>query len=191
MRITKNTIYQTFIYLLALVSIPLAVTAQTNAVIIINWIIWGIFVADYLVNFILAKNRFDYIKTHVFELIAIIPFQMFTAARFLRLIRVFAFSSRLFSQFWDFMVRAHILTATIVVTATSIIGGTIFSVMEHKSILDSIYWAFSTITTIGYDLYPTSTITQIISSILVIVGIISIAYITAGIVGYSTEKDKR
>lgn len=191
MRLSKATIYQAFIYLLALISIPLAVTNQTNTVVIINWIIWGIFVADYLINLVLAKNKLEYVKTHVFELIAIIPFQMFTAARFLRLIRVFAFSSRLFSQFWDFMVRAHILTATIVVTATSIIGGTIFSSVEHKTILDSIYWAFSTITTIGYDLYPTSTITQIISSILVIVGIISIAYITAGIVGYSTKKEDK
>lgn len=47
--------------------------------------------------------------------------------------------------------------------------GVIFSELEHSSIFDGIWWAFTTAFTIGYgDLYPTMIATKVLAIVLVL-----------------------
>lgn len=53
----------------------------------INWIVWAVFFLDFLIRFFLAKNKWQFIKSNPFLLIAIIPFdQFFQMARIVRLL---------------------------------------------------------------------------------------------------------
>lgn len=53
----------------------------------INWIVWGLFFIDFLIRLFLAKNKWHFIKSNPFLLIAIIPFdQFFQMARIVRLL---------------------------------------------------------------------------------------------------------
>ncbi|MGM8366102.1 transporter [Virgibacillus sp. W0181] len=56
----------------------------------INWVVWGIFFADFAIRLLLSKRKWDFIKSNPFLLIAIIPFdQFFQIARIVRLIYFF------------------------------------------------------------------------------------------------------
>jgi len=56
----------------------------------INWIVWGVFFTDFMIRFIIAKKKWEFIKKNPFLLIAIIPFdQFFQIARIVRLIYFF------------------------------------------------------------------------------------------------------
>lgn len=53
----------------------------------INGIVWFIFFCDFLIRFILAKNKWQFIKSNPFLMIAIIPLdQFFQMARIVRLL---------------------------------------------------------------------------------------------------------
>lgn len=53
----------------------------------INWVVWGIFFVDFLIRLFVAKNKWQFIKSNPFLLIAIIPFdQFFQMARIVRLL---------------------------------------------------------------------------------------------------------
>lgn len=56
----------------------------------INWVVWAIFFADFLIRFFLAEKKWDFVKRNPFLIIAIIPFdQFFQLARIVRLIYFF------------------------------------------------------------------------------------------------------
>lgn len=56
----------------------------------INWVVWGIFFADFVIRFMLAKKKWQFVKHNPFLIIAIIPFdQFFQLARVVRLIYFF------------------------------------------------------------------------------------------------------
>jgi|SRR5699024_4758161 len=53
----------------------------------INWVVWGVFFVDFLIRLFVAKNKWQFIKSNPFLLIAIIPFdQFFQMARIVRLL---------------------------------------------------------------------------------------------------------
>ncbi|EGP6986824.1 two pore domain potassium channel family protein, partial [Listeria monocytogenes] len=77
----RKMIYETFMLILILLSLAL-LPYRNNFTFILNWIIWVIFTLDYLVRLYRADNKWHYVKTHPFQLIAIIPFYGgFRAAR--------------------------------------------------------------------------------------------------------------
>ncbi|MFV8828824.1 hypothetical protein ACNSTQ_13660 [Alkalihalobacterium sp. APHAB7] len=41
------------------------------------WIVWGIFLVDYLIRFIKAEQKWRFIKVNPFLVIAIVPFDQF------------------------------------------------------------------------------------------------------------------
>src|SRR5690625_46442 len=84
-----KVIYETIMILLVLATIITIWTENTyNST--INWIVWGVFFTDFMIRFIIAKKKWEFIKKNPFLLIAIIPFdQFFQIARIVRLIYFF------------------------------------------------------------------------------------------------------
>ncbi|WP_017380280.1 hypothetical protein [Paenisporosarcina sp. TG-14] len=81
-------IYEVFMLVLVLISIFFGLS-ENSRFIIYDWIIWVVFVVDYSTRFFLSKKKWQYVKQHPFELVAIIPFDsIFRIARFIRVFRV-------------------------------------------------------------------------------------------------------
>ncbi|MEB1807331.1 MAG: transporter [Bacillaceae bacterium] len=56
----------------------------------VHWIVWGIFLVDFLIRYIKAEQKWTFIKKNPFLVIAIIPFdQFFQIARIVRVIYLF------------------------------------------------------------------------------------------------------
>jgi voltage-gated potassium channel len=75
--------------------------------------------------------------------------------------------------------------AAVLALLTAVGGGALFDALEknqeHLSTWDGIYWAVTTMTTVGSDIQPTDTGGQIIATVLVLVGLGFIALLTGAI----------
>ena len=163
--------------------------------------IWTVFVADYLVFLYRARDRRAYVRTHIVELVAIIPFNaLFKGLRALRIFTIFrsarAFQAvrllRLFVSFGrthryiDRFFRRHnfhyILFFT---TSTILLGAVAVGHFENMGFNDSLWWAFVTATTVGYgDIAPVSGGGRIVAVCLMLVGIGFISTLTGTIASF-------
>ena len=86
-------LYEISINILAVIAVVLAVIdiskGLTGFQYYINVVIYIIFVMDYLVRLILIKDKKDFFKKNIFDLLAIIPFSsIFRVFRLLKLFRL-------------------------------------------------------------------------------------------------------
>lgn len=81
-----KAIYETMMIALVILTImTLWMESAYNSA--INWIVWFIFFCDFLIRLVIAKNKWQFIKTNPFLIIAIIPLdQFFQMARIVRLL---------------------------------------------------------------------------------------------------------
>jgi voltage-gated potassium channel len=57
---------------------------------LLNWLVWGIFFADFVVRLLKAEKKWEFLKENPFLVIAILPFdQFFQMARIVRVIYLF------------------------------------------------------------------------------------------------------
>lgn len=84
-----KSIYELFMVVLVIITIITLWTEHTiNST--INTIVWAIFFVDFFVRFINANNKWQFVKSNPFLLIAIIPFdQFFQIARVIRIVYLF------------------------------------------------------------------------------------------------------
>jgi len=104
--------------------------------------------------------------------------RLFRLARLLRLARGFVAMRRLFTP--EGVRYAAMTTAFLV-----LIAGAAFAAIEkgqHLSAWDGIYWAVSTVTTVGYgDIYPHTDGGRVIATAVMITGIGFVAVITGAV----------
>jgi len=155
-----------------------------------------IFAVDYFYRLIRAKNKWQFVKSNIFDLIAIMPFdKAFRIARLARLtrlvrlsrsarvvrilrltklVRLFAFARR-FSNTFSGVLQTNGLIYVVIVTFFVIIMGACGIMAFENNINtfgDAIWWSLVTTTTVGYgDISPESTGGRVIAGILMIFGI--------------------
>jgi len=173
-------------------------TLEINVFYILDETILLTFAADYFIRLYLADNKKLFFRKNIIDLIAIIPFNsLFQAARLLRitkitkllkilkvtkLLRAFVFLEKFKNRISPFL-KTNNFQYVIWVTMSTIAFGTIgMNLAEGKPILDSLWWSFVTITTVGYgDISPVTGAGRIIASILMLVGIGFIGMLTGTI----------
>ena len=156
---------------------------------ILNWGTWLMFALELVVMLIVVPDRRLYLKHHPVELIVVfltppvLPagLQALRAIRLLRLLRLLKLaqvSKQLFSD-------QGLQYAALMTTLTAIAGGTLFRAFErgnqHINEFDSIYWAFTTMTTLGSKWQPTTVGSEITAIVLLLVGVSFIALLTGAI----------
>ncbi|ECL7895386.1 potassium channel family protein [Listeria innocua] len=190
----RKMIYEIFMLGLILLSLAL-LPYRNNFTFILNWIIWVIFTLDYFVRFHRADNKWHYVKTHPFQLIAIIPFYGgFRAARivsFVHLLSITAMGRRYIMPIYGFF-RSNGLNRFLMIFVLLVIVipvPMVFIEPEINNYPDALWWAIVTATTVGYgDIVPVTPIGRILASIMMLFGIAFIGMITSTLTNFFRAK---
>lgn len=153
---------------------------------IASWTIWALFATDYVTRVSLADDRRAFVRRHVLELLAVV-LPMLRPLRALRVLSLSTLAAHLdgSSRIFENAARAVALAATLLVT----IGSLAMLDAERDaaganitSFGDALWWAVTTITTVGYgDTYPVTVEGRLIATVMMLLGIALVGVVTAGI----------
>ncbi len=162
----------------------------------IDFMIWTIFVADYVARFFFAKNKIAFLKANIIDLLSILPFditfQGLRAVRVLRvfyMFRVFVYLNRLYKRLGTILTMNdfhHMIWFTF---ATIFSGAIAIAYFEDMEIGDALWWSFVTTTTVGYgDIAPASLGGRLVAIFLMLIRIGFISSLTGTIATYFISK---
>jgi voltage-gated potassium channel len=197
METVVSKVWENFLLVLALVylaafSYPAFVvetsTSTQNMLEIIQWATWSIFALDLSIGVLKASDKKKYLKKHPLEILSVaLPF-----LRPLRLLRVVSFGALAiqkiavgkqlaitFKVFLFSILIAYIGAVQITITERGVEGSNI------KSFGDGLWWAVTTVTTVGYgDRFPTTSLGRVLAVGLMLVGISLMGVITASVAAW-------
>lgn len=144
---------------------------------VLNWGTWLAFVVELVVMMAVVPDRRAWIRAHPLEVLVtlltppVLPAGL-AAARALRLLRVFRLL-RLAPLMRQIMSDDGLKYAALLAMLTLLGGGTAFSALEPQhSTWSGLYWAATTMTTVGYgDVQPTTPETRVVAVFVMVVGI--------------------
>lgn len=160
---------------------------------ILNWGTWLVFAAELVIMLVLVPDRRRYLRHHPLEIVVVFltppalpaalqslrAIRLFRLLRLLRLLKFAQASHRVFSN--EGLGYAAFMSLLIAVA-----GGLLFRSFEtghqHLSEWESVYWAVSSMTTLGSQWEPTTLGSQITGVVVQLVGISFMAMFTGAIV---------
>jgi len=153
---------------------------------LLNWVTWVAFLIELVVMLAVVPNRRQWLRHHPLDAIIVLftppvlppglqSLRVLRLLRLVRLLRLAQLSREVFS-----LQGLHY--AMFLAVLTVIGGGALFVAFEkgsqHLNDWDGIYWAVTTMTTLGSNIYPTTTGGEIVSTAILIVGIGFVALLT-------------
>lgn len=180
----------------------------------INVLVLVAFALNLVVEIALCKNRRLYLKSEwssplivAAQILSLIPaLAGLGALRALRGLRLYVVALRLLGLGVSarreirrlFRTRAASL-ALGVSAFTVITSAVVFTLVEDvgdgrrvESFFDALWWAMSTVTTVGYgDIYPVTGVGRIVAAVTMLVGISSLAVVTARIAQFLIRSDSK
>lgn len=165
-------------------------------------IVYYIFILDFVVRWILSKNKLYFIKNHYIDLIALLPLHFFTNSPYgslLKLVRVLTYILRLVHNLRDVLYTNGFIYSLVSASIITIIGSFAIYFFEKdssatiKSYGDAFWWSIVTVTTVGYgDISPTTSAGRVIAAILMLSGIGFLSMLTSTVSTYFiTKTDKK
>lgn len=193
------------VILVILESVPSIAVNNLQTLHILEWVITGIFTAEYFLRIWIIKKPIRYIFSFygIIDFLSVIPTYLsliivgshsLVVIRMLRLLRIFRIlkltrytsaSRSLGRAMWASREKISVFIFLVIILV--IIIGTIMYLVEGEShgfssIPRGIYWAVVTLTTVGYgDISPETSLGQFLASIVMIMGYAIIA-VPTGIV---------
>jgi len=159
-----------------------------NLIDIVQWICWGVFVIDLMFGIFNAQSKKEYLLKHPLEIASsLLPF-----LRPLRLMRVISFGGLAIQKVAigrQFAITLKVAITTLFVAYISAVQITISERMVEgsniKNFGDGLWWAMTTVTTVGYgDKFPVTTEGRILAVALMIMGISLVGVITASVAAW-------
>jgi len=193
------------IFVAALLVIPVVVIENSSASHgwrtfggALNWAIWSAFALELIVMLAVAPSRGAWLRKHPLETAIVVltpPFlpsslQAIRALRLLRVLRLLRLAKLGRQLFSTEGLRYVALLAVL----TALGGGAAFAAVEKHgySTWDGVWWAVTTMTTVGYgDLYPHTTTGRFIGIVVMLVGIGFIAVLTGAVAERFLARDVR
>lgn len=159
---------------------------------IVLWLVWAVFAAEYATRFALANNKLWFLKTHIFDLAAVV-LPMVRQLRVLRLITVLKLLNKKFQDKIRQRVSIYVGGVTIlVVFCASLAVLDAERHAENASITtfgDALWWTLTTMSTVGYgDRYPVTAEGRLVAGLLMVGGIALLGVITGTIASWLVEK---
>jgi voltage-gated potassium channel len=179
----------------ALLVVPVVVIEASSTVnrpwmtiaMIVNWAIWFVVAAELIAYMVVAENRWRWLREHPLEAVIVTltpPFlpsslqaiRAFRLLRVLRLLRLAKIGRQLFSA-------QGLRYSALLALLTALGGGAAFaSVEKERSTWDGVWWAVTTMSTVGYgDVYPTTTEGRFLAIVVMLIGIGFIAILTGAL----------
>jgi len=192
MQVAKR--FEVPILVAALLVIPVIVIEESNVSgtwktvgAILNWGIWITFALEVVVMLAVVPSKKRWLRDNPLEVAIVLftpPFlppslqalRVFRVLRLARLFRLAPLARRLFSLEG---LRYVALLALLTVLG----GGAAYaSIEKHTSTWDGVWWAFTTMTTVGYgDEYPRTTMGRALAMAIMLIGIGFIAILTGAV----------
>jgi voltage-gated potassium channel len=154
---------------------------------VLNWVVWTAFFAEAVLMLSVVDNRWQWVRNNPLDVAIVIltpPFlpaswqaaRVFRLLRLLRLLRLGILARR-------FLSTEGVRDAAVLAAVTVLGGGAAFAAVEkgqHLTAWDGVWWAVTTVTTVGYgDISPQTDLGRIIAIVVMLVGIGFIAILTA------------
>jgi voltage-gated potassium channel len=195
--------FEPLVLVAALLVIPVLViqgshasASWRHAAAVADWLIWAVFIAEGVVALAAAEDRLRWLRTHPLEIAVVVltpPFlpsglqsiRILRLLRLLRLMRIVQLARRLFTL-------EGLRYVAVLAGITLFAGGAAFSAAEGRNISawDGIWWAITTMTTVGYgDVSPHTNLGKAIAIVVMLVGIGFVALLTAALAERFVARD--
>lgn len=152
---------------------------------------WAVFTADYVARLYLADNRLRWFRTHLLDL-AIVVLPLLRPLRLLRLVVLIGVIQKAVGH----AIRGKVVLYTISGAILLVYVASLAVLQAERgqpdahitNFGDAVWWAITTITTVGYgDMYPVTTTGRVIAALLMIGGISLVGSITATIASWIVQ----
>ena len=185
----------------ALIDLPQEVH---KLIIYTDYIACSVFFLDFLIRFFRAESKLAYMKWGWIDLLASIPangvFRLGRIARVVQIIRVIK-AYRSISHIVENIFKNHMkgtFTFAVIVAFMLILFSSVLILEVEtapnsniKTAEDALWWAYVTITTVGYgDLYPVTTEGRIVALVLMTAGVGLFGVFTGYLASWFVEPDK-
>jgi len=153
---------------------------------------WLIFVIDYIVNLVLARPRWRWFYRHLLDL-AIVALPLLRPLRLLRLVTLM----RALQQVAGAALRGRVVIYVAGAASLLVFVAALAELDQERhapgasivTFSDGLWWAFVTITTVGYgDLYPVTELGRLIAVAVMLGGIALIGVVTATLASWIVER---
>ena len=165
------------------------ISAETQSLIeIVQWVCWLAFAIDLLVGISISTSKLNYLKHHILDVAAVLlPF-----LRPLRLMRVLSFGGLVIQKVAigrQFAITMKVAIASIFLAYVAAVQVTIsergVEGSNIKNFGDGLWWAVTTVTTVGYgDRFPVTTEGRLLAVLLMLAGISLVGVITASVASW-------
>jgi voltage-gated potassium channel len=155
-------------------------------------VIWLLFVVDYLVRLFLSRHRRQFVRKNLLDLAAVAA-PVLRPLRLLRLVSVLTVINRRAGATLRGQVAAYLVASTFLVV---FVAGLAMLETERTSpranittFGDALWWALTTITTVGYgDHYPVTATGRLVAGGLMVAGIALLGVVTASIASWLIDR---
>jgi voltage-gated potassium channel len=210
MRNQTERVVETLVILGALATIPLTIFAERGYtggwVIFGDWMVWLIFLGDYLIGVAGTRERWDYSRRNWHKIVVIVLsfpllpslFALTRLARLVRLVRLVRLTvvlARAIRGLGTVIGRQGLLYV-LVVTVFLVLGSAAGLMLLEPATVeagfpDALWWAIVTATTVGYgDIAPTSLWGRVIGTLLMLTGIGLISTLAAAVTAHFVGQDE-
>lgn len=170
-----------------------------SARLVSDWIIWGFFLVETTVLCVVADKPVRYLMrnwAHLIIILLAVPLVLealskLGAIRILRLALLFGYLTHNFQAVRIVLSKNHLGKTLLFFAFFITAGGITISTIDPgiSTPQDGVWWAWVTVTTVGYgDLVPQSTEGRFFASLLILGGIVMVSLITANLSAYLLSK---
>jgi voltage-gated potassium channel len=158
----------------------------------VSWAVWVAFAADFAIRLALARDRGTYALRHWYD-VALIALPVLRPLRLLRLLAL----ARVLNRSASGSLVGQVTTYAVGVAVASVgLGALAILDAEQdaaganiKTFGDALWWAATTVTTVGYgDRYPVTTTGRFVAVALMAVGIGFVGAVTASVAAFLVSK---